>query len=182
MLAGLRVLTARPRCVPDEFDRAFELASGEPEGEETMAGRHVELFGGERTSTMFPVIDQREKLSGLLEDPRICGLLSALLGDDFNYAGGDGHHYIGDTVSLPPLRCLAQTLVACRVVSAAHSPCRRCAKSWHPDEEAGIWGSAFSTTAGDADPDDRVCFALKLAFYLDPLSKDTGCLSVVPGI
>ena len=81
-----------------------------------MAGRHVELFGGERTSTMFPVIDQREKLSGLLEDPRIHGLLSALLGDDFNYAGGDGHHYIGDTVSLPPPRCLA-----CRVVSAAHS-------------------------------------------------------------
>ena len=36
--------------------------------------------------------------------------------------------------------------------------------------------------AGDAEPDDRVCFALKLAFYLDPLSKDTGCLSVVPGI
>ena len=57
----LRVLTPRPRCVPDEFDRAFELASGEPEGEETMAGRHVELFGGERTSTMFPVIDQRER-------------------------------------------------------------------------------------------------------------------------
>ena len=55
-------------------------------------------------------------------------------------------------------------------------------QNWHPDEEAGIWGSAFSTTAGDADPEDRLCFALKLAFYLDPLSKDTGCLSVVPGI
>ena len=53
--------------------------------------------------------NRADRLSGLLEDPRICGLLSALLGDDFNYAGGDGHHYIGDTVSLPPLRCSVRT-------------------------------------------------------------------------
>ena len=29
--------------------------------------------------------------------PRLNGACRALLGEDFNYAGGDGHYYVGDT-------------------------------------------------------------------------------------
>ena len=83
--------------------------------------------------TMFGApIERTERLCTLLDDPRITGLIGGLIGEDFNYASGDGNYYSGDT-------------------------------GWHPD---GNWGELF---------------AIKVAFYLDPLTRDTGCLRVVPG-
>ena len=87
----------------------------------------------ERRSALVPFIDQTEYLSGLLDDPRIEGIASSVLGDDFNYMGGDGNYYVGDT-------------------------------PWHSD--------GYS---------DRKYTTVKMAFYLDPVTRDTGCLRVIPG-
>lgn len=83
--------------------------------------------------TMFGAPAERtERLCALMDDERIVGILGGVLGDDFNYASGDGNYYSGDT-------------------------------GWHPD---GNWGQLWSA---------------KLAFYLDPVTRDTGCLRVIPG-
>jgi hypothetical protein len=52
---------------------------------------------GTKRTVVVPFIDQREKLSALLDDPRIYGILSSLLGEQFNYMGSDGNYYTGDT-------------------------------------------------------------------------------------
>ena len=77
------------------------------------------------------MLDHSERLCTLLDDARVLGIAGAILGDDFNYAGGDGDFWVGDT-------------------------------PWHPDGNY---------------PD---LFAIKFAFYLDPLTRDTGCLRVLP--
>ena len=98
----------------------------------------IQEFGGGKNHdgtrrTMFGgPIEHRPRLCALLDDERIKGLIGGVIGEDFNYAGGDGNYYAGDT-------------------------------GWHPD---GNWGQLF---------------ACKVAFYLDPLTKDTGCLRVIPG-
>jgi hypothetical protein len=85
-----------------------------------------------KRSCIVPFIDQRERLCTLLNHPHIEGLLAGILGADFNYCGGDGNYYVGDT-------------------------------GWHPD------GS------------HRVGLYVKLAFYLDVVTRHTGCLRVIPG-
>lgn len=87
---------------------------------------------GSRRTMMGGPIEHTAALNVLLDDPRILGLAGGLLGHDFNYAGGDGNYYSGDT-------------------------------PWHPD---GNWGKLF---------------ACKIAFYLDPVDADSGCLRVIPG-
>lgn len=101
------------------------------EFEAVFAGRGV-VHDGSKRSTVVPFIDQREKLSTLLDNPKIVGLVSGLLGDDFNYVGGDGNYYTGDT-------------------------------SWHSDG----WHDVGKF--------------LKVALYLDPVTRSTGCLRVIPG-
>ena len=59
-------------------------------------------------------------------------MIGGLLGEEFNYLGGDGNYYSGDT-------------------------------GWHSD--------GFH----------RVGKFLKVALYLDPVTRDTGCLRVIPG-
>ena len=87
---------------------------------------------GKARSCIVPFIDQRDRLSALLDDPRILGIATALLGDDFNYMGSDGNYYVGDT--------------------GWHSD------GWHPE-----------------------ITHIKIALYLDRLTRDTGCLRVIPG-
>ena len=87
---------------------------------------------GTKRTQIIPMLDHSERLCTLLDDTRVLGIASAILGDDFNYAGGDGDFWVGDT-------------------------------AWHPD--------------GNYED----LFAIKLAFYLDPLARDTGCLRVLPG-
>ncbi len=94
-------------------------------------GRGEQHDGSRRTMFGGP-IEHRPFLCGLLDDERVLGVIGGVLGEDFNYASGDGNYYSGDT-------------------------------PWHPD---GSWGQLFSC---------------KVAFYLDPLTKDTGGLRVIPG-
>ena len=87
---------------------------------------------GARRSCIVPFIDQSERLSSLLDDPRILAIAKGLLGDDFNYMGSDGNYYAGDT-------------------------------GWHSDG----WHTRIRH--------------IKIALYLDPLTRDSGCLRVIPG-
>src|SRR4029079_10816799 len=86
-----------------------------------------------KRSMLIPFIDQSDYLSGLLDDPRIDEVASAVLGNDYNYESSDGNYYVGDT-------------------------------KWHSDKE----------------PLDPIA-SFKIAFYLDPVTRDTGCLRVIPG-
>ena len=90
------------------------------------------VHDGTQRSCIVPFIDQREKLCTLLDHPAIHGLLTTLLGDDFNYLGGDGNFYAGDT-------------------------------TWHSD--------GFH----------RKGKFIKVALYLDPVRRESGCLRVIPG-
>jgi hypothetical protein len=101
------------------------------EFEAVFRDRGVEHDGTKR-SCIVPFIDQRERLSTLLDHPRLQDLIGGLLGEDFNYLGGDGNYYAGDT-------------------------------GWHSD--------GFH----------RVGKFLKVALYLDPVTRDSGCLRVIPG-
>ncbi len=85
-----------------------------------------------RRSIIVPFIDQREKLCTLLDHPLLLAPVKNLLGADFNYAGGDGNFYTGDTM-------------------------------WHSDgfHHVGLF--------------------LKVALYLDPVKRESGCLRVLPG-
>ena len=111
----------------DEIVEAFEAIWAEHGG-----GHNGEAHDGKQRSCIVPFIDKHERLCALLDDPRINGILSDLLGDDYNYSGSDGNYYAGDTV-------------------------------WHSDG----WGKAVRF--------------VKIAFYLDPLTRDTGSLRVIPG-
>lgn len=55
------------------------------------------VHDGTKRSTVVPFIDQRARLCTLLDHPKVEGLIASLLGDDFNYVGGDGNFYSGDT-------------------------------------------------------------------------------------
>jgi Phytanoyl-CoA dioxygenase (PhyH) len=95
-------------------------------------GHHGKPHDGRARSCIAQFVDQSEGLSTLLDDPRILGIATSLLGEDFNYMGSDGNLYAGDT-------------------------------GWHSDGRH---------TQG---------LHIKIAFYLDPLSRETGCLRVIPG-
>src|SRR5438552_12717787 len=99
--------------VTEEFEKVIKVH-----------GNGQDHDGSYRAFTV-PTIDHSERLCTLLDDERIVGIASSLLGDDFSYASGDGNYYTGDT-------------------------------GWHPD---------------GAYPE---LFALKFAFYLDPLTRETG--------
>jgi hypothetical protein len=101
------------------------------EFEAVFQGRGV-VHDGSKRSTVVPFIDQRERLSTLLDHPNVTGLIAGLLGDDFNYVGGDGNYYTGDT-------------------------------QWHSD--------GFH----------QVGKFLKVALYLDPVTRNTGALRIIPG-
>jgi hypothetical protein len=96
-------------------------------------GHSGKAHDGTARSALVQFVDQDERLCALLDDPRIAGIASGLLGDDFNYSGSDGNFYVGDT-------------------------------RWHSDG----W-----RTNGVRH--------IKMAFYLDPVGANSGCLRVIPG-
>lgn len=112
-----------------EITDAFETLWAEHGG-----GHHSKVHDRKRRSALVPFIDQNEYLCGLLDDPRIEGVIGSILGDDFNYTGSDGNFYVGDT-------------------------------PWHSD-------------GYDKHPKYT---SIKMALYLDPTTRDTGCLRVIPG-
>ena len=87
--------------------------------------------GSTRTMLLGP-IEHSPVMCALLDHPGVAGLISGVLGEDFNYASGDGNFYSGDT-------------------GKRHSD--------------GSWGQLW---------------AAKTAF-LDPVTRDSGCLRVIPG-
>jgi Phytanoyl-CoA dioxygenase (PhyH) len=111
----------------DEIGREFDALWAANGG-----GHHGQPHDGRLRSCIAQFIDLSERLSSLLDDPRIRDIGASLLGDDFNYMGSDGNLYAGDT-------------------------------GWHSDGRH---------TEG---------LHVKLAFYLDPLTRETGCLRVIPG-
>lgn len=111
----------------EEITKAFESVWAERGG-----GHFGQPHDDQRRSCIVPFIDQNAVLCTLLDDPRILGIATSLLGDDFNYITSDGNYYAGDT-------------------------------NWHSDG----WHLDVRH--------------IKLAFYLDPLTRDTGCLRVIPG-
>ncbi len=113
-------------CV-DEIINEFEALWASRGG-----GHNDKPHDGKARSCIAQFIDQRERLSALLDDPHILGIATSLLGDDFNYMGSDGNYYVGDT-------------------------------GWHSDG----WHTNM--------------LHIKIGFYLDPLTRDTGCLRVIPG-
>jgi hypothetical protein len=85
-LPGL--ISDRIREVQEDFDRVWARSGG---------GHDGKPHDGQRRSCIYPFIDQDARLSSLLDDPRIHGLLVSLLGSEFNYIGSDGNYYAGDT-------------------------------------------------------------------------------------
>ena len=86
-----------------------------------------------KRSCIIPFVDRSDYLSGLIDDPRIDGVVRSVLGEDYNYTGSDGNYYVGDTV-------------------------------WHSDQHL-----------------EAPYHSLKIAFYLDPVGADDGCLRVIAG-
>ena len=117
------LLKDRIQGICDAFENVWKGKGG---------GHSGTPHNGKARSCLVPFIDQSAQLSSLLDDERIHGIASGLLGDDFNYMGSDGNYYVGDT-------------------------------SWHSDG----WHASIKH--------------IKIAFYLDPLTRDSGCLRVIPG-
>ena len=108
------------------------------EFEAVFAARKDVVHTGEKR-TMFPgaFVCQSAKLCALLDDPRMQGICEGTMGPDYQYAGGDGNFYSGDT-------------------------------GWHSDLMPGVGMYRHN-------------LHVKIAFYLDPLTRDTGALRVIPG-
>src|ERR1700722_9980216 len=66
------------------------------EFEQVFVDRKI-VHDGTKRSCVVPFIDQREKLCALIDHPVIANTASALIGDDYNYLGGDGNFYSGET-------------------------------------------------------------------------------------
>ncbi len=71
-----------------EFESVFSAHGG---------GHNGQLHDGTARSCILPFVDQTEYLAGLIDDPRIDGIFTSLLGEDYNYLGSDGNFYVGDT-------------------------------------------------------------------------------------
>ena len=115
-----------PGLLNDRIDQIIEAF------EQVWVDLNVEHPETQRTY-IVPFIGQSEYLSSLLDDDRIDGIFSSLLGEDYVYLGSDGNFYSGDS-------------------------------GWHSD---GGWPRRI-----------RHC---KMAFYLDPLTANTGALRFIPG-
>ena len=74
--------------ISEEFERVWAEHGGGHQGRE---------HDHKQRSAFVPFIDQSEYLSALIDDPRIDGVASALLGDDYNYETSDGNFYVGNT-------------------------------------------------------------------------------------
>ncbi len=129
---------------------------------------------GTKRSCIVPFIDQREKLCTLLDHPVIVATAKALIGEDFNYLGGDGNYYTGETswhtdgfhtvgkyikmaFYLDPVRAATGAL---RVVPGSHHidtkwECRHPGKA---EELYGIHPREMPAQVLETDPGDLLIF------------------------
>lgn len=85
-------LLVRQMFSPDEVNRiteAFEWSIQNWGG----GDKHD---GTKRTFLAAP-IEHTAELCALMDHPEIIGLIGGVMGEDFNYTGGDGNYYTGDT-------------------------------------------------------------------------------------
>ena len=82
------LLDDRIERIVEEFEGVFVAHGG---------GHYGRPHDGTARSCILPFIDQSEYLASLLDDPRIDGIFTSLLGEDYNYLGSDGNFYVGDT-------------------------------------------------------------------------------------
>ena len=71
-----------------EFESVFTAHGG---------GHNGKPHDGTARSCILPFVDQTDYLASLIDDPRIDGIFTSLLGADYNYLGSDGNFYVGDT-------------------------------------------------------------------------------------
>ncbi|MBI4553607.1 MAG: phytanoyl-CoA dioxygenase family protein [Candidatus Latescibacteria bacterium] len=90
------------------------------------------VHDGTKRSGFGPFIERSERLCTIIDHPGMVNMLTAILGEDFNYMGSAGELYVGDGL-------------------------------WHPD---GVF---------------KVVKYVKVALYLDPLTRESGALRLVPG-
>ena len=135
---------------------------------------HGVVHDGTKRSCVVPFIDQREKLCTLMDHPVIVNAAVALLGDDYNYLGGDGNYYSGETVwhtdgfhtvgkyikmafYLDPVRADSGAL---RVVPGSH----HIDTKWegrHPGKAEELWGihpREVPAQVLETDPGDLLIF------------------------
>jgi len=128
---------------------------------------------GARRSIVVPFVDQRPRLSALLEHDVIAGALTSILGPDFNYLGSDGNRYSGDTAwhsdGFHPVGLFLKVAVyldpvdrdsgALRVIPASHHqvdlPQR---EAYRSDELWGIPMVDVPCVSLDSEPGDVVVF------------------------
>lgn len=132
---------------------------------------------GSKRTMIVPFIDQREKLSGLLEHPGIDDILTSLLGSDYNYMGSDGNYYSGNTGWHPDgleqsrkhikiafyLDPLTAENGALRVIPGSHRFGDQFQqdlnqKIWRPADNWGITGDEVPAVALDVVPGDVLVF------------------------
>jgi hypothetical protein len=128
---------AFPGLLNDAIDRISEAFEGVFAARG--GGHDGKPHDGTARSVILPFIDQSDYLSGLLDDPRVDGIFTSLLGEDYCYLGSDGNFYVGDT-------------------------------GWHSDTD---WSGKMRGKP------PRVFY--KMALYLDPVTRDSGALRVIPG-
>ena len=134
------------------------------------------VHDGTKRSVIVPFIDQRERFCTLLDHPTVVGLMSGLIGEDFNYLGGDGNYYTGDTqwhsdgyhvigrylkvaLYLDPVTANTGCL---RVIPGSHKP--DMTQGWEARQarnSLNLWGieqSQVPAVALESQPGDLVAF------------------------
>lgn len=122
-----------PGLFADDIDRiteGFEAVFDAEQHVET----HEWLHFDDPRKIIPQFIDRDERLRSLKTDPRVVGVVTSLIGDEYVYAESDGNLFY-------------------------------CDSSWHPD----IYGAPLTQ------------YHVKLSFYLDPLTVDTGAIRMIPG-
>ena len=82
------LLADRIEQITTDFHAVFTARGG---------GHNGTQHDGSARSCIVPFIDQSEGLSSLVDDSRLVGIASDILGEDWNYMGSDGNFYVGDT-------------------------------------------------------------------------------------
>ena len=141
-------------------------------------GHKKKPHDGTARSCIVPFIDQNEYLSSLIDDPRIDGIFTSLLGDDYNYLGSDGNYYVGVTrwhsdggwprpIVYYKLALYLDTLTedtgAIRVMPGSHKYGDQYAELLQAqvretNENWGISGNQVPAIAVETDPGDVVVF------------------------
>jgi len=178
-LFGYLVLPGLMSDCIDKIIEEFETTFAEHGG-----GHDGKPHDGTARSCLVPFIDSNEYLSSLLEDPRVDGIFSDLLGEDYNYLGSDGNFYVGDTRwhsdtdwtgkmrGNPPRLFYKMALYldpvtgdsgALRLIPGSHRYGDRYADALEESlkvapEKLGIDGSQVPAVALDSNPGDVVVF------------------------